>query len=104
MINEFIHSTRSNFIINSPSLYKDGLLVNELFKRSELDLVLSKQTSKSSPGIDTIPYSLFVHSPENIKNFFLNIINNIWISSNIPILWKTSIIKPILKNKKTLMN
>ena len=63
-------------------------------------MVLGNINKNASSGIDNIPYSLFVHSPDIIKTFFLKIINTIWISGNIPKLWKSSIIKPILKTKK----
>jgi len=66
----------------------------------ELNSVLSSINQKSSPGFDQIPYSFFVHSPEQVKVFFLEIINKSWTTGIIPKNWKTAIIKPILKSNK----
>ena len=99
-IEDFSKTIVNSKFSHSSSSKIDSDLINGIFNISELELVLSKINKNSSPGIDSIPYSLFVHAPGVIKIFFLNIINTIWTTGNIPKLWKSSIIKPILKNNK----
>ena len=64
---------------------------------SERLFTLSQANKKSSPGADEIHYLLLTKSPEKVKNYFLKLINELWIKQQIPDSWKLSIIKPILK-------
>lgn len=69
------------------------------FVMKELSLVIDHLTD-STPGSDGIPYSFLVKSSNSSKIFFLNIINSIFLSGNIPVEWKSQTILPILKPGK----
>src|SRR6267154_314074 len=76
--------------------------MNELFSRSEFEFALKSVSIHSAPGTDLISNIFLVKSPEVIKNYLMKIINLIWKTGDIPTIWKTSIIKPVLKpNKKS---
>ena len=76
---------------------EDCRTVNKPFTISELLFTLNQANKKSSPGSDEIHYLLLTKSPEKVKNYFLKLINELWIKQQIPDSWKLSIIKPILK-------
>ncbi len=78
----------------------DSTKINEIFKISELTKILKTVNINSSPGCDDIPFSFFVHSPSNVINYILNIINLSWTTNFIPKNWKTSFVNPILKPNK----
>jgi len=104
------NNTAGNFIkdyneINSKnkvnqSLTSDSQTINETFKFAELTNVLKNVNIKSSRGIDDIPFSLIINSPDIIKKQVLNLINISWQSGVIPEKWKHSVVKPILKPNK----
>ncbi len=96
---EFLQS-RQNPSSLEVKLSADSQQLNEPFKLSELTRVLKTVNVNSSPGCDDIPFSLFKHSPIYVLDYFLNIINLSFNSNTIPVEWKTSIIKPILKQNK----
>lgn len=58
----------------------------------------------SAPGIDGIPYSFITKAPNSAKKYFLQIINSIFSSGNVPDSWKIQIIIPILKSGKDPSN
>jgi ribonuclease HI len=65
------------------------------------ELLLPIQNIKiSSPGIDKIPYSVIQRFPPNIKSYFLEFINKIFESGQVPEEWKIQKILPILKPSK----
>ena len=57
--------------------------------------------NNKSPGINLIFGEMIKHLGENAKKFLLNIFNTSWRSGRLPKIWKTSIIVPILKPKKS---
>jgi ribonuclease HI len=73
--------------------------MNEAFSFDELCCALD-HLRDSTPGCDGIPYSFITQSSKATKLFFLNILNNIFLTGNIPDCWKTQIIVPILKPGK----
>lgn len=73
--------------------------MNEPFSFSELICALDN-LHDSSPGIDGIPYSFITNSSNLSKKIFLNIINYIFSTGDVPETWKTQIIIPILKPGK----
>ncbi len=79
---------------------EDVKIINEPFKSCELSNILKNLNAKSSPGHDEISYLFFKHSPANVINYCLNIINKSWITNYIPDSWKLAIIKPVLKPSK----
>ncbi len=84
----------------SESTIKDSHMINEPFTLSELDKVIKYVNIRSSPGLDDIPFTLYRHSPHNVKSFLLDIINLSWEHNDIPPSWKHAIVKPILKPGK----
>ncbi|CAK1597373.1 unnamed protein product [Parnassius mnemosyne] len=70
-----------------------------IFSLSELQSVLSGLKS-SSPGEDGIPYACLCKLSLKGKLILLQILNNIYISSNIPLSWSNQIVIPILKPGK----
>lgn len=73
--------------------------LNEPFTMQELLFVL-KRVSDSTPGDDGIPYSFIANSNESTKSVYLNIINVIVATGNIPPAWKHHLIVPLLKPNK----
>jgi hypothetical protein len=73
--------------------------INVPFSLNELrsSLHLSRE---SSPGADNINYSTLQHLPNESLRALLNLINNIWLSGDIPNEIKHSIIVPLLKPGK----
>ena len=57
-------------------------------------------SSETSPGDDDVHYSMVSHLPSNSQKFFLDILNQFWISGSSPDSWKTSVIVPVLKPGK----
>ncbi|XP_052739677.1 RNA-directed DNA polymerase from mobile element jockey isoform X2 [Bicyclus anynana] len=82
----------SNNFRNSDRLDKE-------FSFEELQIVLGA-VQDSSPGEDGIPYSFLKNLTVNGKQHLLDLLNNIFITGNIPQSWKTQIIIPILKPGK----
>ena len=72
---------------------------NQLFTLDELQNSLSK-SNNSAAGPDEIHYTFLKELPPISQIYLLNIYNNIWISGNIPTLWKQATIIPILKKTK----
>ena len=72
---------------------------NQLFTLDELQNSLSK-SNNSAAGLDEIHYTFLKELPSISQKYLLNIYNNIWISGNIPALWKQATIIPILKKTK----
>lgn len=70
------------------------------FSMYELQLALDG-LKDTSPGVDDIPYSFIIKSPDIIKIYFLNIINKFFEYGVVPEAWKTQIIIPILKPGKS---
>ncbi|CAK1547954.1 unnamed protein product [Leptosia nina] len=54
-----------------------------------------------SPGMDGIPYSFLSHLSETCLKYYLELINSILMSGNIPSSWKSQEIIPILKPNKS---
>ena len=76
---------------------------NQLFTLDELQNSLSK-SNNSAAGPDEIHYTFLKELPPISQKYLLNIYNNIWISGNIPTLWKQATIIPILKKQKDPTN
>lgn len=72
---------------------------DEPFSISELNLALTGLRD-SSPGEDGIPYCFLTKLSAFGREHLLNLINNIFISGEIPEDWKSQIIIPILKPSK----
>lgn len=58
----------------------------------------------SAPGEDGIPYSFLSHIGENGLGHFLNLINKVVLSGDIPLSWRRQIVLPFLKPNKTQSN
>ena len=81
----------------------DTKCYNQLFTLDELQNSLSK-SNNSAAGPDEIHYTFLKELPTISQEYLLNIYNNIWISGNIPTLWKQATIIPILKKQKDPTN
>ena len=57
-------------------------------------------SEESSPGEDTILYSMLKHLPDGAKKFLLKVLNKIWETGIIPESWKISIVVPVRKPNK----
>lgn len=73
--------------------------LNSPFSLYELKGVLSS-VRDSCPGEDGIPYSFFSNLGDSILAYYLDLINAIMFSGNIPTSWRTQEIIPILKPYK----
>lgn len=71
------------------------------FTMYELRGVLSS-VKDSSPGEDGIPYSFLSHLGDRALSYYLDIINSILLSGNIPPSWKSQEVLPIKKPHKPL--
>lgn len=74
--------------------------LNSAFSIMELQGVLSNLRD-SAPGEDGIPYSFLRNLGDQSLVYYLNLINSVMMSSNIPNAWKSQIILPILKPDKS---
>jgi ribonuclease HI len=81
--------------ISNPTQFHSGL--NAPFNLNEIKAVMS-YVKDSSPGIDGIPYSFMTHLSDSSLSYFLNIINSIMLSGNVPSSWKSQEVIPILKS------
>lgn len=71
---------------------------NKLFSNNELEEVLEGLRG-SSPGVDTIHYSMIMHLPAECKRLLLEAYNRLWTSGIYPQIWTESIVIPIYKGK-----
>ena len=76
---------------------------NQPFSLIELQNSISK-SKNSALGPDGIHYTLLKELPTISLKYLLDIYNNIWISDNIPTIWKQAITIPILKKQKNPSN
>ena len=72
---------------------------NREFSLIELERVLMT-LKNTAPGIDEISNALLKQLPTNIKQELLDVVNQSYISGDIPIEWKTGLVVPILKPGK----
>ena len=73
------------------------------FFLTELQNSISK-SNNSAAGPDEIHYPLLKELPTISLKYLLDIYNNIWMSGNIPTIWKRAITIPILKKQKDPTN
>ncbi|KAA5655294.1 reverse transcriptase family protein, partial [Pseudomonas aeruginosa] len=73
--------------------------LNLTFTLVELKGVLN-HVKDSAPGEDGIPYSFLSHLGEKGLNYFLNLINKILLTGDIPPSWRSHIVLPFLKPSK----
>lgn len=73
--------------------------LNSPFTLEELKGILS-HVRDSAPGEDGIPYSFIVNLSDSTLLTYLELINSIVISGDIPVSWKSQTIIPILKSSK----
>lgn len=85
---------------SSNHLAFDTNALNSPFTISELHDVLDSCKLKTSAGPDSIPYQLITMLSESGLHFLLEIINQSWRTGEIPEVWKSSYVKPILKAKR----
>ena len=82
-----------------PPLSSNTEVYNLPFTMEELEHAISL-SSPTSPGEDTILYSMIFNLPHSTKIFLLDILNSFWCSGTSPESWKISIIIPVLKPMK----
>lgn len=69
------------------------------FSHTELQLALDG-LQDSAPGADGIPYSFLKNASEKCKEYYLDLVNNIFSSGIFPESWKSQVVIPILKSGK----
>ena len=67
---------------------------------SELNKALKRLKPRKSPGPDGIHNEMLIHLGTEAKKILLEIINITWQKGDLPPIWKTAILKPILKKGK----
>lgn len=82
MVQEFLNKLCK---IDSPSALTNSIPSNteEPFTMEDLDFVLS-QKKDSAPGMDGIKYGDIARFPQNVKEKFLELINDLWATQDIP--------------------
>ena len=85
---------------NTPSFNLDLKTINEKFTMQELHLALNKCKKNSAPGPDDISYVMLQNLPIIYKEELLTIFNKSWDQGYVPVDWKLSTIKPVLKPSK----
>ena len=76
---------------------------NQPFTLTELQNSISK-SNNSALGPDEVHYTLLKELQTISLKYLLDIYNNIWMSGNIPTIWKQAITIPILKKQKDSTN
>lgn len=74
--------------------------LNNQFTLEELKGVVCN-LKDSAPGADGIPYSFLSNMSDLSLSYYLNLVNQIMLTGNIPISWKSQDILPILKPNKS---
>lgn len=87
-------------IPSSPSFISPSSYFDNDFSIIELNFALDG-LKDSSPGIDGIPYSFIVNSPDSVKEYYLKLINIFFGYGIVPDQWKTQIVIPICKPGKS---
>ena len=93
------HVPQENLLYSLPLLINDEPGLNSPFTLQELKGVLSN-TKDSSPGEDEIPYAFISKLGDDALLYYLDLINCIMLTGNIPPSWKSQTIIPILKPNK----
>jgi len=106
LCNEFLNNLAPSFVpehLSSPCLPSDNTsdysFLNSPFSLDELKGVLSG-VQDTAPGEDGIPYSFFSHLGDNSLKYYLEVINIIFLTGDIPTSWKSHIILPVHKPNK----
>lgn len=95
-------SSEINTLYNTTpnNITDDVNALNSPFNIYELKDVLDSCKLKTSAGPDRIPYQLITMLSEAGLIFFLDMINQSWRTGEIPEVWRSSYVKPILKTKR----
>lgn len=73
------------------------------FTLYELKGILSN-TKDTAPGLDGIPYSFMAHFSDNSLSYYLDLVNTVMMTGNVPIAWRTQTVLPLLKPNKPPFN
>lgn len=84
-------------ISTSINTYTNTSTLDEPFTLQELEFALSRCTATSTPGPDKIPYTFIKHLSPDALVKVLRVFNDIWQTSDLPAMWKMSLVKPHLK-------
>lgn len=84
---------------NNKAVTLDNDEMHSKFTWEELTFVLNN-TKDSATGLDDISYSMIQNCPNEGKSIFLEILNSIWLSGDIPENWKEIIVVPLPKPGK----
>ena len=79
--------------------YNVNTWYNRKFRFEELETALDTCTG-SSPGLDSLHYSMFKELSYDQKLIILDFINYLWLNDLFPDVWRTAIVIPILKPGK----
>ena len=72
---------------------------NQLFSMTELKEAVTK-AHNTAVGPDEIHYEFLKKLPNSSKNYLLKIFNDIWVSGEVPALWKCATVIPVPKPAK----
>ena len=65
----------------------------------EINQALDGLKPRKSPGPDGIPSELLKHGGQEMRRFIHNLINDIWLTHDVPSTWKDAVLVTIFKNK-----
>ena len=68
--------------------------------KTELERAISESKMNKAAGEDDLPYELLKHLGPKAKGMILHIFNRCWSGEELPTMWRTAIIKPLLKEGK----
>ncbi|CAG4960004.1 unnamed protein product [Colias eurytheme] len=86
-------------ILKSVQMDHNYATLSTPFTLYELKGILSG-VDDSAPGLDGIPYSFLTHLGDSALEYYLNIINVVLLTGNIPPQWKEQEVIPVLKPNK----
>ncbi|CAG4941303.1 unnamed protein product [Colias eurytheme] len=86
-------------ILKSVQMDHNYAILSTPFTLHELKGILSG-VDDSAPGLDGIPYSFLTHLGDSALEYYLNIINVVLLTGNIPPQWKEQEVIPVLKPNK----
>ena len=83
-----------------PNHSSNNNYLNEKFSIHELRRAIKDAKTKSAPGEDRITYEILKKLPNKILKIILKLYNFIWSQGALPVVWKHSIVQPLLKPGK----
>ena len=89
---------------NAPESNNDHYINAPLTITELKDAISSLNNKTTSVGLDAISNEMIKHLPENYIHFLMKIFQNIWSNGIMPMIWKQSVIIPVLKHGHSAMS